>query len=102
MRSRVVYPEHFLLAAREWGYRSTAHAVAEFVDNAVQAKATEVSIAVTGTGPAEWPIEILVTDDGEGMTERALASALAFGGTTRFDDRQSLGRYGMGLPNGAL
>ena len=36
------------------------------------------------------------------MDEATLATALAFGGSTRFDDRSSLGRYGMGLPNGAL
>ena len=35
-------------------------------------------------------------------TRRTLASALTFGGSSRFDDRSSLGRYGMGLPNGAL
>lgn len=41
-------------------------------------------------------------DDGAGMDERLLAQALTFGGTSRFGDRSSLVRYGMGLPNGAL
>ena len=31
-----------------------------------------------------------------------LRMALRFGGSTRFDDRQGLGRYGMGLPNSSL
>jgi hypothetical protein len=45
---------------------------------------------------------LLVTDNGDGMDAPALASALSFGGSTRFGDRRSLGRYGMGLPNGGL
>ena len=36
------------------------------------------------------------------MAPDTLASSLSFGGTNRFDDRSSLGRYGMGLPNGSL
>lgn len=48
------------------------------------------------------PVEIAVSDDGEGMDADTLARALTFGGSSRFDDRSSLGRYGMGLPNGTL
>jgi hypothetical protein len=48
------------------------------------------------------PVEIAVTDDGEGMDAGTLAAALTFGGSSRFNDRSSLGRYGMGLPNGTL
>ena len=97
----IVDPVNFLLATRDTGYRSSAQAIAEFVDNAFQAHARLVSVQVV-QGHGEWPVEITVTDDGEGMDAAALGRALTFGGSTRFDDRQSLGRYGMGLPNGAL
>ena len=36
------------------------------------------------------------------MDADTLAAALTFGGSSRFNDRSSLGRYGMGLPNGTL
>ena len=99
---RIVDPEHFLVATRDSGYRSTAFCIAEFVDNAVQAGACEVSIELREGADPEHPIEILVVDNGVGMDETTLASALSFGGSSRFGDRSSLGRYGMGLPNGAL
>jgi hypothetical protein len=97
-----VTPENFLLATRDSGYRSTSLAVAEFIDNSVQAGATSVDVEVLRSGDRRFPVELRVIDDGAGMTFETLASALAFGGSSRFDDRTSLGRYGMGLPNGAM
>lgn len=101
-RPRLVDAANFLVATRDAGYRSTAYAVAEFVDNALQAGAKTVAIDVLPGTEEGYPIELLVVDDGEGMDEQVLASALTFGGSSRFGDRSSLGRYGMGLPNGAL
>jgi hypothetical protein len=101
-RRAIVDTPRFLLATRDSGYRSTAFALAELVDNAIQAGAGVVDVQVMGSGDADHPIELRVVDDGPGMDDRALESALSFGGSTRFDDRLSLGRYGMGLPNGSL
>jgi hypothetical protein len=98
----LVSPATFVLATRDSGYRSTPLAVAEFVDNALQAGATSVAVNVVVTGIHSDPIELLVIDNGHGMDEPTLASALTFGGSSRFGDRSSLGRFGMGLPNGAL
>ncbi|WP_420446007.1 ATP-binding protein [Candidatus Poriferisodalis sp.] len=93
---------NFLRATRDSGYRSAATAVSEFVDNSIQAGAELVEVHVTRGDCAEYPVEIVVADDGTGMSAADLSSALAFGGSSRFDDRSSLGRYGMGLPNAAL
>lgn len=101
-RRALVDPAHFLLATRDTGYRSTSTAVAELVDNSVQAGAGCIEIEVLRGSDATWPIEIRVADDGAGMSDVSLSAALSFGGSSRFDDRQSLGRYGMGLPNGGL
>lgn len=101
-RPQLVDPINFLLATRDTGYRSTAQAVAEFVDNSLQADARRVSISIVqGLDPLH-PLEITVADNGRGMDAAALSRALTFGGSSRFGDRASLGRYGMGLPNGAL
>lgn len=101
-RTRLVHAGNFLRASRDSGYRSTAYAVAELVDNAIQASASRVSIKVWSSGIPEYPVEVVVVDNGDGMDVPTLSSALAFGGTTRFGDRVSLGRYGMGLPCGSL
>ena len=98
-----MHPANFILATRDTGYKTTALAIAELIDNSLQAGATEVRIQVAAReSQAIHPIEITITDNGSGMDTETLARALTFGGSTRFDDRSSLGRYGMGLPNGAL
>jgi hypothetical protein len=89
----------FIQATRDAGYRSPAQAVAELVDNSIQAGAARVDIDVEA-GPG-GP-QISVWDDGSGMDEDALAAALQFGGSSRFDDRGGMGRFGMGLPNSSL
>jgi DNA topoisomerase VI subunit B len=101
-RAPLVRASNFLLATRDSGYRSTAYAVAEFVDNSLQAGASSVSVHVLTVEDPSFPIELMVVDDGAGMAEETFADSLSFGGSTRFNDRSSLGRYGRGLPNGAL
>ena len=95
-------PAKFLIATRDTGYKSTSLAVAELVDNAIQAEASTIVVEVSSVVGSEWPLELTVTDNGTGMEPTTLAQALTFGGSTRFNDRSSLGRYGMGLPNAAM
>jgi hypothetical protein len=98
----LISPINFLLATRDTGYKSTSLVLAELIDNSIQARARNVKVEVYSGGSHQMPIEISVADDGEGMDADTLAAALTFGGSSRFNDRSSLGRYGMGLPNGAL
>lgn len=98
----LVVPGHFVLATRDTGYRSPSYALAELVDNAIQAEASQIMIRIDSVDDTEHPIEVEIVDNGHGIRKDELQTALAFGGTSRFDDRSSLGRYGMGLPNGAL
>lgn len=101
-RPQLIDPVNFLLATRDTGYRSTALAIAEFIDNALQAAARRVAVTVKQGADPQYPLEIMITDNGNGMSAAVLSRALTFGGSSRFGDRGSLGRYGMGLPNGAL
>ena len=98
----LINPVNFLIATRDTGYKSTALVVAEFIDNSIQAQAHRVVVEVAASSDARFPVEILVVDDGAGMDAQVLSRALTFGGSSRFNDRSSLGRYGMGLPNGAM
>ena len=98
----MISPLNFLLATRDSGYKSTALVLAELIDNSIQAAARNIAVEVRSAGNQQMPIEITVIDDGEGMDADTLGAALTFGGSSRFNDRSSLGRYGMGLPNGTL
>ncbi|RKT52801.1 histidine kinase/DNA gyrase B/HSP90-like ATPase [Saccharothrix australiensis] len=102
VRPRLVDPANFLFATRDTGYKTTGLAIAELIDNSLQAGARHVKVEAATARSADRQIEITVIDDGGGMDAESLAEALTFGGTSRFNDRSSLGRYGMGLPNGAL
>ena len=98
----IVAVDKFIQATRDSGYKGTSSAVAELVDNSLQAGATEVKVTLTADGDEEHPISLMVIDNGSGMDARTLRTALRFGGSTRFNDRGGLGRYGMGLPNSSL
>lgn len=96
----IVEVKNFVLATRDTGYRSTASAVAELVDNALEAKARNVEIVVSPNGADGLSVAVL--DDGCGMDAEALRTALRFGGSGRFNQRDGMGRFGMGLPNSSL
>jgi len=95
--------QNFIVATRDSGYKSTASALAELVDNAIEAAATKVEIQIYKLSEHEREqYEVLIIDNGKGMTEKELNLALQFGGSSRFNSRNQLGRYGMGLPNSSL
>lgn len=96
----IVAPEQFIQATRDSGYKSTATAISELVDNAIQAGASTIDITVEVMRDKE--LAITVRDNGCGMDAFTLRQALRFGGSDRFDDRLGLGRFGMGLPNSSL
>jgi hypothetical protein len=105
----LVADHNFVLATRDTGYRSLAAAVAELIDNAIQAHASEVHVVVReerlvqADGRAgDRQLTISVLDNGRGMNRDGLWKAVQFGGTERFNDRSGFGRFGMGLPNSSV
>lgn len=100
--SSIVAIDRFIRATRDSGYKDTVSALSELVDNAIQASARNVFIRIRKTDETPYPIQVYVLDDGVGMSAGVLREALRFGGSTRFNDRKGLGRYGMGLPNASL
>lgn len=100
----IISLENFIQATRDSGYKSTASAISEIVDNSIQAGATHIEISVVPKtiNNGDKTIEISILDNGCGMDSPTLRQALRFGGSTRFGDRRGLGRYGMGLPNASL
>ena len=99
----IVALEEFIQATRDSGYKGTASAVSELVDNSLQAGATRICIDLSvDENESQHPIVIRIQDNGCGMDAPTLRQALRFGGSTRFNDRRGMGRYGMGLPNSSF
>lgn len=97
----LVVSSNFIRAVRESGYLSISTALAELVDNSLQASARTVAISVNRAASDALP-EITVEDDGVGMSRPELETCLRFGGSSRFGTRDSFGRFGMGLPAASL
>lgn len=104
-------PAHLAIEAmRDNGYKNTAYAVCELIDNSIQANASHVHLLC---GEAERQLstrrtnrleEIAVLDNGNGMSPEVLSMALQFGNGTRLqkDQRTGIGRFGMGLPASSI
>ena len=94
-------------AMRNSGYKSTDHALAELIDNSVEANATLVEVVSVETPPnpnqrysRAQVAEIAVSDDGEGMDRHTLRRALKFGDGTRLDrSRRGISRLASDYPN---
>lgn len=95
----------FIESMRSGGYKDTSYAVAEIVDNAIDAGARHVEIMcqdkINHTGRNTLD-KIAILDDGQGMNSDELRSALLFGDGTRGSNSKDIGKYGMGLPNSSL
>jgi hypothetical protein len=98
----LVVPENFIQATRDSGYKSLGSALAELVDNAFEADARNVSIAIDKHGVGCDEVSVFVSDDGAGMSSETIRHSLRFGWSSRFNRRDGQGRYGMGLPNASL
>ena len=98
----IIAVDRFIQSTRDSGYKNTASAIAELVDNALQAGATAIGVRIALHEGRQFPMAISVADNGCGMSPPLLRQALRFGGSSRFNDRGGLGRYGMGLPNASL
>lgn len=95
----VVHLQHFIQSMRDAGYRGSASAIAELVDNALEAEARSIQIFTSESGRLDDPQgHVAILDDGLGMNPEDLRRSLQFGGSTRFGSREGLGRFGVGLP----
>jgi hypothetical protein len=90
-------------ALRDLGYNDTTSAICEFVDNSVQWGSDEVRVYFNESGKkGQKRIDVLVVDNGLGMAPHVLRAATAFGGSMCFDNRNGIGRYGIGMKGAAL
>ena len=99
MKMDIIQLQNFIQATRDSGYTSVAQALAEIIDNSIEAGATWINLQINKDAKS---FEIAVLDNGCAMSPKELMNALRFGGTDRFNSRKQFGRYGMGLPNSSL
>lgn len=95
---------------RRSGYRSTARAAREIIDNAVEAGARNIRVVYERVSegqrkkhqPANSVSAIAFIDDGPGMLPEMIRYALSWGGGTHAKDPTGIGRFGFGLPNSSI
>ena len=105
MSFSIINTEMTVDAMRDSGYKSTTHALAELIDNSIEAGAREVEVL----GVSKWKeqtnrvslVELAVMDDGRGMDPNTLRGSLRYGFGTR-RSRKGIGRFGIGLPNSSM
>jgi anti-sigma regulatory factor (Ser/Thr protein kinase) len=82
---------------RDMGYEFTT-AVADLVDNSVEAGATLVTVDIEFEGQNSW---VRIADNGAGMTPAALKEAMRYGSSRTYGD-EDLGKFGLGLKVASL
>ena len=106
-----IVPAHLAVQAmRDNGYKNAAYAIAELMDNSIQAGATQVELLC---GEKKQQVksrmrsrihQIAVLDNGSGMNATVLRLALQFGNGTHLEEEKHTGieRFGMGLPSSSV
>lgn len=109
MKNHDIVPAHLVVKAmRDSGYKNAAYAIAELMDNSIQAGATSVELLCgerierLKQRSRSRINEVAVLDNGCGMDPEILQMALQFGNGTRLGDYSGIGRFGMGLPNSSI
>ncbi len=114
--SYAIIPPHMSIdAMRSSGYKDASYALAELIDNSIQAAENldrpagveVICLDKTGSqsaGGRRSLEKVAVFDNASGMSPETLRSALQFGvGTHRTPAHQKgMGKFGMGLPNSSI
>lgn len=99
-----------LQSQRQNGYKNTAAAAREIVDNALEAGAKHVDVVLCRPDQRHLKKHdrknavsaVAFVDDGPGMLPQMARYALSWGGGTHFDDHEFIGKFGFGLPNASI
>lgn len=94
---------------RDNGYKNAAYAIAEIVDNSIQAGADIVRVICyekISKSSNQRALKLInnigILDNGSGMNAETLYKALEFGGSENKNDKNGMGKFGMGLPNSSI
>ena len=104
MGKSIVDIKHMGDALRNTGYKNIESAVAEIIDNSVEANAKDIFVILQeGIAQSGRKVvtEIGFLDNGDGMNTETLENSLRIGASTRYE-RKGMGRFGVGLPQASL
>ncbi|MDW4909426.1 ATP-binding protein [Streptomyces sp. ADMS] len=95
-RAELIQVDHALDSMRDAGFDLTA-AVGEPLDNSIEAEATLMRVLPI-YGPRKKSIQsIIISDNGLGIEPSKMHHVLSMGYSSRYGERQGLGRFGVGL-----
>lgn len=113
--AQLFVPADVIDAFIDSGYKSTDYALADILDNSIEAGARNIHImivqAVERRIRSVWQVDkIAVFDDGCGMAPELLSNVLTFGFGTHLRQTKTIGtnafgrmgKYGVGLPNSSI
>jgi hypothetical protein len=83
---------------RDVGY-SFASAVADIVDNSIEAEATKIDIKLEFFGDDSW---VRIVDNGRGMSPEQIIEAMRYGSEREYTKKEDLGKFGLGLKTASL
>jgi hypothetical protein len=95
-RADLIRIDTALESMRDSGFDLTA-AAGEPIDNSIEAGATRVQILISYGDKKKSIDQIAFVDNGRGIKPDILAHALSMGFSTRYGQRNGLGRFGVGL-----
>ena len=106
---RSLFEPHMVVQAmRDSRYRHPANAIAELIDNSIDARATNVELLIQEkqipvNTRMRWRVnKLAVLDNGHGMSANTLIQAIRFGGREETQAIRKIGKYGMGLPTASV
>ena len=86
-----------MVSLRDVGY-DLPSAVADLIDNSIDANARHVAVELVADGADSW---LRVGDDGVGMAGKALDEAMRYGSRGEYH-QEALGHFGLGLKTASL
>lgn len=86
-----------IMSLRDMGY-DFAQAVADVVDNSIEADASLVTIDIEFDGDNSW---VRIADNGKGMKPEQLREAMRYGSERDYGDND-LGKFGLGLKTASM
>jgi signal transduction histidine kinase len=89
--------KRLIKSLRDMGY-DFSQAVADIVDNSIEAKATVVAIDVVFNGDDSW---LRIADNGTGMRPEELREAMRYGAEREYEE-DDLGKFGLGLKTASM
>jgi hypothetical protein len=89
--------KRLIKSLRDMGY-DFAQAVADVVDNSIEARATVVAIDIEFDGDDSW---VRIADNGKGMKPEELREAMRYGAERDYEE-DDLGKFGLGLKTASM